>query len=254
MTPTTRNSLAHGAIATISLAFVNVIGIYRALEPRLGAIEWEPWRPSTLLTALLLLDFLSYWGHRAAHRVSLLWAVHVVHHQSPHVDLATGLRSPALQIVLHAPWTALLAVSGIPFEPMLTVYLVHQLYKLAVHSEHPSCMDAASRWLVTPAFHRLHHGVGWDHVNFGAMLSIWDRAFGTFGDPTIEPVRYGTDAPLVHDVLRNNLDPLREWAAAQGSRQRAAKQLTPLANRLVAPRPEGQITQPIRPDGHSHQP
>ena len=44
----------------------------------------------------------------------------------------------------------------------------------------------------TPSHHRVHHGINPQYIdkNFGGMLIIWDRLFGTYAEE-IEPVIYG---------------------------------------------------------------
>jgi sterol desaturase/sphingolipid hydroxylase (fatty acid hydroxylase superfamily) len=41
--------------------------------------------------------------------------------------------------------------------------------------------------LVSPAFHRHHHGRGVGAKNLGGMLSAWDRLFGTAEEPAVIP-------------------------------------------------------------------
>src|SRR5262249_33100330 len=70
-------------------------------------------------------------------------------------------------------------------------------------------------WVLnTPAHHRVHHASNAICLdkNFGGILIIFDRLFGTFGEkPADEPLRYG----LVNGVISYN--PLRiafgEWLA-----------------------------------------
>lgn len=50
---------------------------------------------SVWVWALALYDFCYYWLHRAGHEVNILWAAHVVHHQSEHYNLSTALRQTA---------------------------------------------------------------------------------------------------------------------------------------------------------------
>ena len=53
------------------------------------------------------------------------------------------------------------------------------------------------------AHHRVHHGVNrqyWD-MNYGGILIIWDRLFGTF-TPEVEKVKYGVSEPI------NSVNPL----------------------------------------------
>jgi len=68
-------------------------------------------------------------------------------------------------------------------------------------------------WLFnTPSHHRVHHGANPRYLdrNYGGILIIWDRLFGTF-EAESEPVRFG----LTHDLDSHH--PLRiafhEWAA-----------------------------------------
>ena len=45
---------------------------------------------------------------------------------------------------------------------------------------------------MTPSAHRVHHGSNPEYIdkNFGSMLIVWDRLFGTYAAETV-PVRYG---------------------------------------------------------------
>ena len=46
--------------------------------------------------------------------------------------------------------------------------------------------------LITPAAHRIHHSTAPEHFNSNlGILSIWDRMFGTYVDPTDEPINFG---------------------------------------------------------------
>jgi len=59
-------------------------------------------------------------------------------------------------------------------------------------------------WVInTPSHHRVHHGRNKKYIdkNYGGILIIWDRMFGTF-EPEAEEVVYG----LVHPL--NSFDPL----------------------------------------------
>jgi sterol desaturase/sphingolipid hydroxylase (fatty acid hydroxylase superfamily) len=44
----------------------------------------------------------------------------------------------------------------------------------------------------TPSHHRVHHGSNAQYIdkNYGNLLIIWDRIFGTF-EPEIEKVKFG---------------------------------------------------------------
>jgi sterol desaturase/sphingolipid hydroxylase (fatty acid hydroxylase superfamily) len=87
-----------------------------------AASRLAPWHipttPWTIAAALLAVDFVYYWDHRASHRVRLLWATaHSVHHSSPLYDQTVGLRITFLDGYLSLWFYVPLALLG--FEPLL---------------------------------------------------------------------------------------------------------------------------------------
>ena len=68
---------------------------------------------------------------------------------------------------------------------------------------------------VTPGMHRLHHSVRMDegNSNFGVLLSIWDRLFGTYRRRTYEDrlrMPVGVDGfPVGPGVLGPLIEPFR---------------------------------------------
>ena len=80
------------ALSSIGLGVMSrIVGVFTALMT-LGIYVWVHARfalwplptssPWTWIAGLVAYDFLYYWHHRAGHRIALLWAAHVVHHQS----------------------------------------------------------------------------------------------------------------------------------------------------------------------------
>ena len=49
-------------------------------------------------------------------------------------------------------------------------------------------------FVVSPAFHEIHHSVDTRHrdSNFGGVLTIWDKLFGTYVKPT-NNLKFGID-------------------------------------------------------------
>src|SRR3990172_2721782 len=70
--------------------------------------------------------------------------------------------------------------------------------------------------LNTPSHHRVHHAVNPQYLdrNYGAILIVWDRLFGTFAEER-EPAVYGTTKPI------RSFDPA--WAQLQPWFEIAAK-------------------------------
>ena len=139
------------------------------------------------LAALIAADFSYYLEHRCAHRSMLLWRLyHAVHHTSKHYNVAVAYRVSFLhQLVaplFYLPWVA----SG--FEPLLIMasHLIVLHYQGWVHTEHIGRLRFLDGWLNTPANHRMHHSakLTTSPKNFGGILIIWDRLFGTYIRPS----------------------------------------------------------------------
>jgi len=81
---------------------VLAIGMAANLEAKgwelFGLIELPVWLE--IISAIVLLDLMIYVQHFASHKVPLLWRVHKVHHADRDIDVTTGSRFHALEIVL----------------------------------------------------------------------------------------------------------------------------------------------------------
>ena len=151
------------------------------------------------LFALVGYDFCYYWLHRAGHRVAVLWAAHVVHHQSEDYNLSTALRQTSSGFLLGWVFYLPLAVLGVPPLVFGIVALIDLLYQFWVHTQQIDRLGWFDRWFCAPSNHRVHHAVNDRYLdkNYGGILLVWDRLFGTWEpeDPR-EPCVYGTRAPL----------------------------------------------------------
>ena len=145
-----------------------------------------------LLVAIVVFDLIAQYGvHWCLHNIKPLWRLHMVHHSDTHVDVTTGTRHHPIDFVVRELF-ALVAVLvvGAP----LTFYLFYRIltifftYMTHANVELPENVDRAISWVfVSPNMHKFHHHfeVPWTDRNYGNMLSIWDRIFGTFtyGNP-----------------------------------------------------------------------
>jgi hypothetical protein len=149
--------------------------------------------------ALLLYDFCYYWLHRCGHEVNLLWAAHVVHHQSEHYNLSTALRQTGSGVLLGWLFYLPLAVLGVPFKVFVIVALIDLLYQFWVHTEQIGRLGWFDRVFCSPSNHRAHHAVNDRYLdrNYGGILIVWDRLFGSFvEEDDNDPPVYGTRSPL----------------------------------------------------------
>jgi sterol desaturase/sphingolipid hydroxylase (fatty acid hydroxylase superfamily) len=153
-----------------------------------------------LLVALVVFDFSAQYGaHYLLHHVRWMWRFHVVHHSDTKVDATTGARlHPGDYAIREVFAIAALVLIGAPLAFYVAYRVVTILFTFLTHANvsPPRWLDASLSWVfVTPNMHKFHHHFErpWTDTNFGGILSIWDRIFGTFvyGDP--RRVKYGVD-------------------------------------------------------------
>ena len=188
----------------------------------------------TWLTAMLTflgVEFCFYWQHRAGHRVRWFWAAHVVHHSSERMNFSTAMRQNATNI-FNGMWVFYLPLALIGFNPVWIgiAYALSLVYQFFIHTTVIDKLPAPFEWIFnTPSHHRVHHGrnPGYIDRNYGGVLIVWDRLFGTFvAEDEKAPPEYGITTP----VPSNNL--LVLWTHEYRDLFRAMAQPGPLLDRL----------------------
>ena len=208
------SSISLGMLSQTSAAFTHLlrIGIYTAVFEHVALWRNDAFWTSLpgWLLALLFYDFCYYWLHRMGHESAVLWAAHAVHHQSQDYNLSTALRQTSSGALLGWVFYVPMALAGVPPLVFGVVALIDLLYQFWVHTEQVGKLGWFDRWFCSPSNHRVHHAVNDAYLdkNYGGMLILWDRLFGTFKDEDDhEKCVYGTRG------LLNSWDPL--WANAQ---------------------------------------
>mgnify|MGYP005989422999 CR=1 FL=1 len=178
---------------TIQFSFYAIIFQYIALF-ELGTQSLWVW-----VFGFIAYDFCYYWNHRMSHEINVLWASHVVHHQSEEYNLSTALRQTSGGIfgfIFYLP----LALIGIDPMIILTVGSLNLVYQFWVHTKHihlmPTWFEAI---FVTPSNHRVHHAQNPIYLdkNHGGVFILWDRVFKTYqAELPKEPVIFGVTKPL----------------------------------------------------------
>lgn len=162
---------------------------------QLGQASWSAW-----LLLFIADDFCYYWFHRVSH--SWFWFAHVTHHSSAHFNLSVGFRQTWLPFYAFVFW---LPLAFIGFDPLMI--LTMQLLSLAVqgllHTEAVRSLGPLEFVFNSPSHHRVHHGSQelYRDRNFGGVLILWDRLFGTFQKEE-EPPIYGTGEPVSYNPLK----------------------------------------------------
>ena len=209
-------------VTGLVLSAVVAAGLYVAVYDAAALFVLPGDNPWVWLGAFVGVDFFYYWWHRASHRVNVLWAAHVVHHQSEDYNLAVALRQAIFTPLTSIPFYLPLAVLGVPPVVYLTCQALNTLYQFWIHTRLVGRLGSIDLVFNTPTHHRCHHGInpGLIDKNHGGVFIVFDRLFGTFVEEREEPVYGVVEGFESANVLRANLDPLaklaRLSAAVQG--------------------------------------
>lgn len=173
-------------------------------------------------------EFCYYWMHRADHSIRWLWATHAVHHSPNALNLSAAFR---------LGWTTRLSLAPLFFAPLVLIgfeprlvaacLALNLLYQFWLHAACKPRLGWLEWVLNTPTHHSVHHASNLEYLdaNFGGVLIVFDRLFGTFkaSSPGIR-VRYGLTTPVtsyspVRIGLSVWLEIWRDLRAARGWRQ-----------------------------------
>ena len=134
------------------------------------------------LATFFAVDLVYYFYHRLMHEVRLFWCIHLVHHSSLLMNLTTSFRlnwlSPVLAPFVYMP----LVLLGLPAEFVLASSSLNLLYQYFLHTEAIRRVPFVEGIFNTPSAHRVHHASNERYLdkNYGGVLMIWDRIFGTY--------------------------------------------------------------------------
>jgi sterol desaturase/sphingolipid hydroxylase (fatty acid hydroxylase superfamily) len=151
----------------------------RDIMPFAIPVNW-----ATAAMCLLAVDLIYYTELRFEHTHRLPWDLyHSVHHSSTEFDQTTSLRLSGFDALLTMGFLTPAVVLG--FHPLLVLgsYGLVIGYQTWIHTE---LIKRTPGWFVyvfdTPSHHLVHHGAdpAYLDVNYGGILILWDRFFGTF--------------------------------------------------------------------------
>jgi sterol desaturase/sphingolipid hydroxylase (fatty acid hydroxylase superfamily) len=153
--------------------------------------ELLPWLADhplvSFLVYLTILDLAEYWRHRLQHRFQWWWALHALHHSQRQLSLWADQRNHLLDDALADLWMVAVALLlGIPPGHFLGIVVVTRLIQSLSHTNVRLGFGwLGNRLLVSPHYHRIHHGIGVGHegramgCNFAPLFPAWDLLFGT---------------------------------------------------------------------------
>jgi sterol desaturase/sphingolipid hydroxylase (fatty acid hydroxylase superfamily) len=191
--PKLRRNVRNVAVSALAVAAVQMAEapIARLISHEVSTRNWgliaigNPPLWIEVPLAVALMDYTLYVWHYLAHRVPLLWRMHVVHHSDLDLDASTALRFHFAEMLASVPWRAAqIAIIGVSplalsvWQIFLGVSILfhHSELRLPIRWER-----LLSRLIVTPRMHGIHHSVIRDErdSNWSSGLTIWDRLHGT---------------------------------------------------------------------------
>ena len=178
------------------MAFVILAGVQAEVSGWITDLGWVAPNLETLVPGLegrplvaflvyvLILDFGEYWRHRLQHSVPWWWALHSIHHAQEKMTFWTDDRNHVIDDMIAALWFGGLALMiGVPPAQFPLIVLILRVAESLSHANvRLSFGKLGERVLVSPRFHRLHHGVlaaGEEGRNFAVLFPVWDMIFRT---------------------------------------------------------------------------
>jgi sterol desaturase/sphingolipid hydroxylase (fatty acid hydroxylase superfamily) len=137
----------------------------------------------------VLTDFLYYWEHRASHSLAPLWLFHEVHHSSKYFNLTTSFRLSWLGRLTAPIFFGPLVFLGFKPEQLVLFFTANLFFQFFLHTKMVPKLGILEGVFNTPSAHRVHHARNPIYLdkNFGGILMLWDRMFGTYQSESESP-------------------------------------------------------------------
>jgi len=164
----------------------------------------------SFICSFLLLDFGEYIYHVLMHKSKSLWIFHMVHHSDRIVDISTTLREHPGENFVRLAFTLLwVFLTGTVFWVLVLRQIIQIFSTSIAHINYrlPQKLDRLLGFVfITPGLHQVHHHYQnpYTDSNYGDVLSIWDRIFGTLRRMPSEDLVFGIDTYMRDKEEENN--------------------------------------------------
>lgn len=174
------------------------------------------------LACLLSLDFTKYCFHRTEHSVAWLWMLHFVHHSDYKVNVGTSTRASPFEVFFFYICFIPLVVVGFPIQTIFLSLLTISIYEVFVHDPYIKFPKFLEYVFISPNAHLIHHDQEPENynMNFGAIFSIWDRAFGTYRAEIPQSIP-GIKGYHQDNFVRIHIDPIVDYFSRLVSKNKA---------------------------------
>jgi sterol desaturase/sphingolipid hydroxylase (fatty acid hydroxylase superfamily) len=187
-------------VTAVALPSFVYVPLAHAAGQALGlAALWPAGGPRWLhvVVVLLIVDFTTYWWHRAEHRPpaghAWMWRLHSVHHAPTHFDLYMGPQAHPLDIAIFGlvgyAFVALLGAPPLAIE-------AGAFFASIVGAIHHLRAETRCAWLnrLFPFadHHVVHHSrLPEENGNYGNITTLFDQLFGSYIPPRVDPPPVG---------------------------------------------------------------
>lgn len=165
-----------------------------------GGLGWFPTEWPVLaqvVLAAVIAEFGQYAMHRAGHSQRWMWGVHSFHHSPPRLYWLNGFRVNPLNVAWHKLSGLFMSMLiGAPESTLHMLILFGTVVSVFQHANADLRYNGWNLFLSTADLHRWHHSADRQEkqCNFGSLVMVWDRLFGTYRRPLAQaPVQVGVE-------------------------------------------------------------
>lgn len=184
-----------GFAATLVVFVGAPLLIVPLLPSSMAVLDLSRWGNWAALPVWALTTFFGYWAHRTMHYFDLLWrAGHQLHHGVARVDISSAMIFHPVDSLIQGVLCGLLAAGLLNSTPHAAAWAGLWGFLVALYQHWNVRTPAWTGWFIQrPEAHLLHHERNVHARNFGDM-PVWDRLFGTYGEPVERTVELGFDS------------------------------------------------------------
>ena len=160
----------------------------------------NPWIKYGLM--FFVMDGTSYLYHTLMHRIPVFWSFHRLHHTDESVDVSTTFREHPIETFIRNVFLiACVVLLGASIEVLILRQSIETVSNILSHttlSLRPRLAQVLGILFITPNLHHAHHHCQMPatNSNYGDVLSVWDRLFGTFVSMPNEKIVFGLDTEM----------------------------------------------------------
>jgi sterol desaturase/sphingolipid hydroxylase (fatty acid hydroxylase superfamily) len=202
-------SLKRTAFIIVSTFFISYIAKWPA--PVWGMKSWAAPLWLQVIVTFFVMDFFLYWYHRGQHSFDFWWRFHKIHHAPTEMTTLVAGRMHLVEWMVKqclGPGLLIYFIGATTDAYIYGYVLPVLIFDSLAHAN----LDFPTKkwaWLnhifMLPNTHAIHHTYDLDRKNYGVMLMVWDKLFGTYSVP-------GDKRPEVFGIANDDTFTLGVWA------------------------------------------